>query len=173
MRTKAIPARSWIAACSKAIRIACWRAWRSPAYAVGASQGYIYVRAEYPLAIKRLQDRHSRGATGWACWAARFAAPRSVFDIEIRIGAGAFVCGEETALIASIEGERGTPRPRPPYPAQAGLWDMPTLINNVETFANIPPIMRNGGDWFAAHRHRRRARAPRCSRSRDKSRTPA
>jgi len=118
-------------------------------YAVGASQGYIYVRAEYPLAIKRLQTaiREARrlGLLGSQICNAKFN-----FDIEIRIGGGAFVCGEETALIASIEGRRGTPRPRPPFPAQSGLWDMPTLINNVESFANIPTILRRGGEWYAS-----------------------
>jgi bidirectional [NiFe] hydrogenase diaphorase subunit len=118
-------------------------------YAVGASQGYIYVRAEYPLAIKRLQTaiRESRrlGFLGSQICNAKFS-----FDIEIRIGGGAFVCGEETALIASIEGRRGTPRPRPPFPAQSGLWHMPTLINNVESFANIPTILRRGGEWYAS-----------------------
>jgi len=118
-------------------------------YAVGASQGYVYVRAEYPLAIKRLQTaiREARrlGFLGNQICNAKFS-----FDIEIRIGAGAFVCGEETALIASIEGRRGTPRPRPPFPAQSGLWEMPTLINNVETYANIPAILRRGGEWYAS-----------------------
>ena len=118
-------------------------------YAVGASQGYIYVRAEYPLAIKRLQTaiREARrlGFLGSQICNAKFS-----FDIEIRIGGGAFVCGEETALIASIEGRRGTPRPRPPFPAQSGLWEMPTLINNVESFANIPTIVRRGGEWYAS-----------------------
>jgi bidirectional [NiFe] hydrogenase diaphorase subunit len=118
-------------------------------YAVGASQGYIYVRAEYPLAIKRLQaairDARRLGFLGSQICNAKFS-----FDIEIRIGGGAFVCGEETALIASIEGRRGTPRPRPPFPAQSGLWELPTLINNVESFANIPAILRRGGEWYAS-----------------------
>jgi bidirectional [NiFe] hydrogenase diaphorase subunit len=119
------------------------------AHAVGASHGYIYVRAEYPLAVKRLgvaiREARQRGFLGNEICGARFN-----FDVELRLGAGAFVCGEETALIASVEGKRGTPRPRPPYPAQFGLWDMPTLINNVETYANIPAIIRRGGDWYAA-----------------------
>ena len=119
------------------------------AYAVGANRGYIYVRAEYPLAVKRLttaiRDARRLGFLGIQICNTQFS-----FDIEIRIGGGAFVCGEETALIASIEGKRGTPRPRPPYPAQAGLWEMPTLINNVETFANVPAILRRGADWFAS-----------------------
>ena len=118
-------------------------------YGVGASHGYIYVRAEYPLAIKRLtiaiREARRLGFLGNQICNTKFN-----FDMEIRIGGGAFVCGEETALIASIEGRRGTPRPRPPYPAQAGLWDMPTLINNVETFANVPTILRRGGDWYAS-----------------------
>ena len=117
-------------------------------YAVGASRGFIYVRAEYPLAVKRLgiaiRDARKLGLLGSQICNTKFN-----FDLEVRIGGGAFVCGEETALIASIEGRRGTPRPRPPYPAQSGLWDMPTLINNVETYACIPLILRKGGDWFA------------------------
>ncbi|MGE3270233.1 MAG: NADH-ubiquinone oxidoreductase-F iron-sulfur binding region domain-containing protein [Chloroflexota bacterium] len=118
------------------------------AYAVGASQGYLYVRAEYPLAIKRLttaiRQARQRNLLGDRILETPFS-----FNVEIRLGAGAFVCGEETALIASIEGERGMPRPRPPYPAEVGLWGCPTLINNVETLANIVPIIRNGGAWFA------------------------
>ena len=119
------------------------------AYAVGATKGYIYVRAEYPLAVERLgvalREARRRGFLGSAICETTFS-----FDIDIRLGAGAFVCGEETALIASIEGKRGTPRPRPPYPALSGLWGCPTLINNVETFANVAPIIRNGGEWFGA-----------------------
>jgi len=119
------------------------------AYAVGATRGYIYVRAEYPLAVKRfgtaIREARRLGFLGSQICNTKFN-----FDMEVRIGGGAFVCGEETALIASIEGRRGAPRPRPPYPAQAGLWDMPTLINNVETFANIPSIVRRGGDWYAS-----------------------
>ena len=118
-------------------------------YAVGASQGYIYVRAEYPLAIKRLQTA-IREARRLGFLGSQICNTRFSFDIEIRIGGGAFVCGEETALIASIEGRRGTPRPRPPFPAQSGLWEMPTLINNVETYANIPTILRRGGEWYAS-----------------------
>jgi bidirectional [NiFe] hydrogenase diaphorase subunit len=118
-------------------------------YAVGASRGYIYVRAEYPLAVKRLgiaiREARKLGLLGSQICNTKFN-----FDLEVRIGGGAFVCGEETALIASIEGRRGTPRPRPPYPAQSGLWDMPTLINNVETYACIPLILRKGGEWFAS-----------------------
>jgi bidirectional [NiFe] hydrogenase diaphorase subunit len=118
------------------------------AYAVGASKGYVYVRAEYPLAVSRLtvslREARRRGLLG-----ANICNTNFSFDVEIRLGAGAFVCGEETALITSIAGNRGTPRPRPPYPAAAGLWGKPTLINNVETFANVPPILRKGGKWFA------------------------
>ncbi len=117
------------------------------AYAVGASKGFIYVRAEYPVAVARLtsalRDARRRGLLGNGIGGTTFN-----FDIEIRLGAGAFVCGEETALLASIEGRRGTPKPRPPYPAVSGLWGKPTLINNVETYANIAPIVRNGGKWF-------------------------
>jgi bidirectional [NiFe] hydrogenase diaphorase subunit len=119
------------------------------AYAVGASEGYIYCRAEYPLAVSRLRkairDAGKSGYLGAGILDTEFA-----FQVDVRLGAGAFVCGEETALIASVQGGRGTPRPRPPYPAVGGLWGHPTLINNVETFANIAPIVRNGGDWFAA-----------------------
>jgi bidirectional [NiFe] hydrogenase diaphorase subunit len=117
-------------------------------YAVDASQGYIYVRAEYPLAIKNLKTA-IRQAEKLGLLGNNIFGTTHSFHIELRLGAGAFVCGEETALIASIEGKRGTPRPRPPFPAAEGLWGYPTLINNVETFANIPPILRNGGDWFA------------------------
>jgi len=117
-------------------------------YAVGATQGFIYVRAEYPLAVsilqKAIQQAKKYGFLGSQIFNSSFD-----FKIDIRIGAGAFVCGEETALIASVEGKRGTPRPRPPFPAQSGLWECPTLINNVETLGNIPPIIREGGKWFA------------------------
>jgi bidirectional [NiFe] hydrogenase diaphorase subunit len=118
------------------------------AYAVGASEGYIYVRAEYPLAIKRLRTA-IRQAERLGLLGHNICGTRFSFGIDIRLGAGAFVCGEETALIASVEGKRGTPRPRPPYPAQEGLFGEPTLINNVETYANIPPIIRNGGEWYS------------------------
>jgi bidirectional [NiFe] hydrogenase diaphorase subunit len=117
-------------------------------YAVGANKGYIYVRAEYPLAIDRLKKAIRQATRKNLLGNDIFGTPFS-FQIEIRLGAGAFVCGEETALIASIEGKRGQPRPRPPYPADYGLWGEPTLINNVETFANIAPIIRNGGEWYA------------------------
>jgi bidirectional [NiFe] hydrogenase diaphorase subunit len=119
------------------------------AYAVGASQGYIYVRGEYPLAIRRLQLALQQ-AKRLGLLGSQICESPFDFKVDIRIGAGAFVCGEETALIASIEGRRGTPRPRPPYPAEHGLWGCPTLINNVETFANVPSILRRGAVWFAA-----------------------
>ncbi|MBK9138641.1 MAG: SLBB domain-containing protein [Verrucomicrobia bacterium] len=118
------------------------------AYAVGADQGFIYVRAEYPLAIQRLQTAIRQAKQYGLLGSGVFESPFN-FNIEIRIGAGAFVCGEETALMASIEGRRGQPRPRPPFPAESGLWGHPTLINNVETFANIPPIALKGAEWFA------------------------
>ena len=118
-------------------------------YAVGSDKGFIYVRAEYPLAIQRLnvalRQARERGLLGENLFGSGFD-----FDIEIRVGAGAFVCGEETALMASIAGQRGQPRPRPPFPTQAGLWNRPTMINNVETFGNIPSIILRGGDWFAS-----------------------
>ncbi len=116
-------------------------------YAVGATQGYVYVRAEYPLAVTHLRlainQARQHGLLGDNIFGTGFR-----FDVDVRVGAGAFVCGEETALIASIEGERGEPRPKPPYPSDAGLWGKPTLINNVETLANICPIILNGADWF-------------------------
>jgi NADH:ubiquinone oxidoreductase subunit F (NADH-binding)/(2Fe-2S) ferredoxin/NAD-dependent dihydropyrimidine dehydrogenase PreA subunit len=118
------------------------------AYAVGSNQGYIYIRAEYPLAVKRLEmaieQAKSNGLLGKNILGSDFS-----FDIEIKLGAGAYVCGEETSLIHSMEGRRGMPRPRPPYPAVSGLWGKPTVINNVETWANIPAIILNGADWFA------------------------
>ena len=116
-------------------------------YAVGASQGYVYVRAEYPLAVRRLykaiDDAHELGLLGKNILNSGFD-----FDIDLRLGAGAFVCGEETALLNSMMGKRGEPRPRPPFPANEGLWGKPTVINNVETFANVPVIMRRGYEWF-------------------------
>jgi len=117
-------------------------------YAVGAQQGYIYCRAEYPIAVRRLEiaikQAREAGFLGENIFCRGFN-----FDIEVRLGAGAFVCGEETALLASIEGRRGEPRPKPPFPANSGLWGLPTIINNVETLANVPTIIRNGADWFA------------------------
>ncbi len=116
---------------------------------VGSRNGYVYVRAEYPLAIERLENAleaaRSAGLLGEDILGSGFG-----FDLEIRIGAGAFVCGEETALMHSIEGRRGMPRPRPPFPAQQGLWGKPTLLNNVETWANVPPILLRGAEWYAA-----------------------
>ena len=118
-------------------------------YAVGANQGYIYVRAEYPIAVKRLEiaikQARSYGLLGKNIFGTDFS-----FDIDIRLGAGAFVCGEETALLESIEGRRGQPRLKPPYPAVSGLWGCPTLINNVETYANITQIILNGSEWYSS-----------------------
>ena len=119
------------------------------AYAIGADLGYVYIRAEYPIAVHRLEiaieEAKEYGLLGKGIFDTDFN-----FDMEIRLGAGAFVCGEETALIASIEGERGMPRPRPPFPAQKGIWGQPTLLNNVETYANIPQIILNGSEWYAS-----------------------
>ncbi len=116
-------------------------------YAVGATQGFFYVRAEYPLAIERIENAIRQckrsGLLGKGSLGSDFS-----FDLEVRLGAGAFVCGEETALIASVEGKRGTPSPRPPFPAAKGLWGMPTVINNVETLANVAPIVEKGSKWF-------------------------
>jgi len=118
-------------------------------YAIGANQGYIYVRAEYPIAVKRLEvaikQAREYGLLGKNIFGTDFS-----FDLELRLGAGAFVCGEETALMTSIEGHRGEPRTRPPFPAIKGLWGKPTLLNNVETYANIPVILLKGADWFAS-----------------------
>jgi NADP-reducing hydrogenase subunit HndC len=119
------------------------------AYAIGASQGYVYVRAEYPIAVKRLAIAMSQ-AREYGLLGKNIMDSNFDFDLEIRLGAGAFVCGEETALIASIEGERGMPRPRPPFPAVKGLFGKPTILNNVETYANIAQIINNGAEWFAA-----------------------
>ncbi|MFP4010223.1 MAG: NADH-ubiquinone oxidoreductase-F iron-sulfur binding region domain-containing protein [Spirochaetaceae bacterium] len=116
-------------------------------HTVGANRGYIYVRAEYPIAIDRLRIA-LRQAREFGLLGNDILGSGFDFDIEIRLGAGAFVCGEETALLASIEGERGMPRPRPPFPAVKGLWNKPTVINNVETFANIPVIITHGSDWY-------------------------
>ena len=117
------------------------------AFAVHATEGYIYCRAEYPLAVTRLRNA-IRLAQRAGFLGSNIADTSFNFDIQIRLGAGAFVCGEETALIQSVEGKRGTPRPRPPYPAVSGLFGCPTLINNVESFANVPTILRNGADWY-------------------------
>ena len=118
-------------------------------YAIGADQGYVYVRAEYPIAVQRLQkaidQAREYGLLGKNIFGSDFS-----FNLDIRLGAGAFVCGEETALMTSIEGKRGEPRPRPPFPAVKGLFDRPTVLNNVETYANIPQIILKGADWFAS-----------------------
>ena len=116
-------------------------------YAVGADEGYIYVRAEYPLAVERLK-KAVQAAEDYGLLGKNILGSGFDFQIKIKEGAGAFVCGEETALIASIEGKRGMPRPKPPFPSDSGLWGKPTLINNVETFANIPRIITNGAAWF-------------------------
>jgi NADH-quinone oxidoreductase subunit F/NADP-reducing hydrogenase subunit HndC len=114
---------------------------------IGAHQGFVYIRAEYPLAVDRLkialQQSRDNGLLGKNILGSGFD-----FDIEIRLGAGAFVCGEETALLRSIEGKRGMPTPKPPFPAQSGLWGKPTVINNVETYANVPVILTKGANWF-------------------------
>ncbi len=119
------------------------------AYAIGADKGRVYVRAEYPIAVKRLQiaidQAREYGLLGEDIFGTGFN-----FDLELRLGAGAFVCGEETALMTSIEGKRGEPRPRPPFPAVKGLYQKPTILNNVETYANIPQIILKGADWFAS-----------------------
>ena len=118
------------------------------AYAIGATKGYVYIRAEYPIAVQRLQkaieDARAYGLLGKNIFDTGFE-----FDLEIKLGAGAFVCGEETALMRSIEGNRGEPRPRPPFPAQKGLFGKPTILNNVETYANVPQIILKGAKWFA------------------------
>ena len=118
-------------------------------YAIGAKQGYIYVRAEYPIAVNRLRiaidQAREAGMLGQNIFGTDFS-----FDIDLRLGAGAFVCGEETALMTSIEGNRGEPRPRPPFPAEKGLFQKPTILNNVETYANIPQIILNGAEWFSS-----------------------
>ncbi|WP_028972812.1 NADH-quinone oxidoreductase subunit NuoF [Spirochaeta cellobiosiphila] len=116
-------------------------------FTTGANQGFIYIRAEYPLAIDRLKIAMAQ-AKEYGLLGENILGSGFNFDLEIRLGAGAFVCGEETALLASIEGERGMPRPRPPFPAVKGLWQRPTVINNVETYANIPVILTKGGEWF-------------------------
>ena len=116
-------------------------------YAIGATQGYVYIRAEYPIAVQRLriaiEQAREYGLLGKNIFGTDFC-----FDMDIRLGAGAFVCGEETALMTSIEGKRGEPRPRPPFPAVKGLYGKPTVLNNVETYANVPRIILNGADWF-------------------------
>ena len=140
-------------------------------YAIGASQGYVYVRAEYPIAVKRLSiaitQAREYGLLGKNIFGTGFD-----FDVDIRLGAGAFVCGEETALMTSIEGKRGEPRPRPPFPALKGLFGKPTILNNVETYANVPQIINKGADWFASMAPRS-PRAPRSSPWAARSTTPA
>lgn len=120
------------------------------AYCIGARQGYIYIRAEYPIAVERLEmainQAREIGLLGPGLFGSAFD-----FDIELRFGAGAFVCGEETGLLQSVMGQRGEPHPRPPYPAQEGLWGKPTLINNVETYANIPAVLQSGWEWYQGH----------------------
>ena len=119
------------------------------AYAIGSDQGYVYIRAEYPIAVQRLtiaiQQAREYGLLGKNIFGTDFC-----FDLDIRLGAGAFVCGEETALMTSIEGHRGEPRPRPPFPAVKGLFGKPTILNNVETYANVPQIILKGADWFSS-----------------------
>lgn len=117
-------------------------------FAIGATEGYIYVRAEYPIAVKRLQIAIDQ-AKEYGLLGANILGTGFKFDLEIRLGAGAFVCGEETALMTSIEGHRGEPRPRPPFPAVKGLWQKPTILNNVETYANVPVILLEGAEWFS------------------------
>jgi NADH:ubiquinone oxidoreductase subunit F (NADH-binding) len=115
---------------------------------VGAEKGYIYIRAEYPLAIQTLQKAIAQ-ARAMSLLGDNVLETSFKFDLELRFGAGAFVAGEETAILASVEGRRAMPRPRPPYPANSGLWGKPTLIQNVETLANVPVIIQNGGEWFS------------------------
>ncbi len=119
------------------------------AYAIGSNQGYVYVRAEYPIAVQRLRIAMDQ-AREYGLLGKNILETGFDFDLEIRLGAGAFVCGEETALMTSIEGKRGEPRPRPPFPAVKGLWDKPTILNNVETYANIPVIFNKGAEWFSS-----------------------
>lgn len=119
------------------------------AYAIGATKGYVYIRAEYPLAVERLK-KALKEARQYKFLGKSILGKKLDFDIKIKLGAGAFVCGEETALIASIEGQRGMPRAKPPFPVYKGLWGKPTVINNVETLANIPYIIRNGADWYSS-----------------------
>ena len=122
------------------------------AYAIGASKGYVYIRAEYPLAVQRLRhaiaQARQRGYLGTNVMGCGFE-----FDIQLKLGAGAFVCGEETALIASLEDQIGEPKPKPPFPVDKGLWGLPTCINNVETWATVPKILKNGAAWFSAIGH--------------------
>ena len=127
------------------------------ARAIGADEGYVYVRAEYPLAVAAGPPGGGRRHDRWACWAITSSDRVTTLRIQVMEGAGAFVCGEETALMASIEGKRGMPRPKPPFPAQSGLWGKPTVINNVETLATVPLVIaagrgRNSGSWALRNR---------------------
>ena len=148
-QTKAIRARSWIVPFWKATPTVCWKLWRLLDMPSAPAMGYVYVRAEYPIAVQRLQiaidQAREYGLLGKDIFGTGFD-----FDVEIRLGAGAFVCGEETALMESIEGKRGEPRPKPPFPANKGLFGKPTIVNNVETLANIPVIINKGPEWFAS-----------------------
>jgi NADH:ubiquinone oxidoreductase subunit F (NADH-binding) len=119
------------------------------AYAAGATEGWFYIRAEYPLAVERV-EKAIRQARKHGLLGKDILGSGMRFDCQVRLGAGAFVCGEETALIHSVEGQRGTPRPRPPYPSVQGLWGRPSVVNNVETLANVPSIIRRGAEWFAS-----------------------
>ena len=168
----ATPARSWTAPCWRATPHSVLEAMAIAGYAIGANQGYIYIRAEYPIAVKRLQiaieQAREYGLLGKNIFNSGFD-----FDIDIRLGAGAFVCGEETALMTSIEGKRGEPRVRPPFPAVKGLFGVPTVLNNVETYANIPQIILKGADWFRSIGTEKSPRPPRCSPWAARSPTPA
>jgi NADH-quinone oxidoreductase subunit F/NADP-reducing hydrogenase subunit HndC len=148
MPTRATPAHSWTAPFSRETPIRWWRPWPSAA-TPSVPKGMVYIRAEYPLAVKRLRkaidDARETGLLGEDILGTGFS-----FDIELRYGAGAFVCGEETALIRSLEGERGEPTSKPPFPAEKGFWGKPSNVNNVETFANVPVILTKGADWFAS-----------------------
>ena len=170
--TKATPARSWTARVLESDPHRVLEGMAIAAYAVGAQKGYIYVRAEYPLAVKHLRPPSAR-PSAWACWATTSAASRFSFHVDIRLGAGAFVCGEETALIASIEGKRGTPRPRPPYPAAVGPVGLPHPHQQRRDLrqrgAHHPQRRRPGSPSSA----RKRARAPRSSPWPAGSPTPA
>ena len=147
--TRATPARLWTARVLEGDPHVVIEAMAIAGYAIGATQGYIYVRAEYPIAVHRLQiaidQAREYGLLGKNIFGTDFC-----FDLDIKLGAGAFVCGEETALMTSIEGKRGEPRPRPPFPAVKGLFGKPTILNNVETYANVPQIILKGADWFAS-----------------------
>ncbi len=149
MPTRVTQVHSWTVPSLKAIRTQSSKLMAICGYSIGATKGRVYIRAEYPLAIKRLekaiQDARDYGMLGSEIFGTGFE-----FDIELTYGAGAFVCGEETALIHSMEGERGEPTTKPPFPAEAGYWGKPTNVNNVETLANIPAIMNKGAEWYAA-----------------------